>query len=171
MTTVSSKSVLVPKLSAEELSEPVPERTAQATNCFQPPVHQNLTVKMENLQEFIPFAREMLSQKPNRGLLKVYFVGSVFAVLGTVIGLVETVCYPFSSGETLDTVMAPMLTPEPKTVEAETQHNVEDQDKKKEDEDEEEKQAHINGVTTQTMTFLKPQVLSQRSSANRLYAS
>uniref|UniRef100_A0A3B5B075 G0/G1 switch 2 n=1 Tax=Stegastes partitus TaxID=144197 RepID=A0A3B5B075_9TELE len=42
---------------------------------------------MENIQELIPFAKEMLSQKPSRGLLKVYLVGSVFAVLGTVIGL------------------------------------------------------------------------------------
>uniref|UniRef100_A0A3Q3T314 G0/G1 switch 2 n=1 Tax=Mastacembelus armatus TaxID=205130 RepID=A0A3Q3T314_9TELE len=41
---------------------------------------------MENMQELIPFAREMLSKKPNRGMLKVYLVGSVFAVLGTVIG-------------------------------------------------------------------------------------
>uniref|UniRef100_A0A3B4Y0X9 G0/G1 switch 2 n=2 Tax=Seriola lalandi dorsalis TaxID=1841481 RepID=A0A3B4Y0X9_SERLL len=53
---------------------------------------------MENIQELIPFAKEMLSQKPRRGLLKVYLVGSVFAVLGTIIGLVETVCHPFSSG-------------------------------------------------------------------------
>uniref|UniRef100_A0A3Q3FZA1 Uncharacterized protein n=1 Tax=Labrus bergylta TaxID=56723 RepID=A0A3Q3FZA1_9LABR len=40
---------------------------------------------MDNLQELIPFAKEMLSQKPSRGLLKVYLVGSVFAVLGTAI--------------------------------------------------------------------------------------
>uniref|UniRef100_A0A671W3V3 G0/G1 switch 2 n=1 Tax=Sparus aurata TaxID=8175 RepID=A0A671W3V3_SPAAU len=44
---------------------------------------------MENMQELIPFAKEMLSQRPSRGLLKVYLVGSVFAVLGTVIGLVS----------------------------------------------------------------------------------
>uniref|UniRef100_A0A673A5Y8 Uncharacterized protein n=1 Tax=Sphaeramia orbicularis TaxID=375764 RepID=A0A673A5Y8_9TELE len=35
---------------------------------------------METMQELIPFAKEMLSQKPARGLLKVYLVGSVFAV-------------------------------------------------------------------------------------------
>uniref|UniRef100_A0A8D0D3J7 G0/G1 switch 2 n=1 Tax=Sander lucioperca TaxID=283035 RepID=A0A8D0D3J7_SANLU len=54
---------------------------------------------MESMQELIPFAKELLSQKPSRGLLKVYLVGSVFAVLGTVIGLVETVCHPFFSGD------------------------------------------------------------------------
>uniref|UniRef100_A0A667Y1T2 Uncharacterized protein n=1 Tax=Myripristis murdjan TaxID=586833 RepID=A0A667Y1T2_9TELE len=40
---------------------------------------------MQNMQEFIPFAKEMLSQKPSRGLLKVYLVGSVFAVCGNVV--------------------------------------------------------------------------------------
>lgn len=52
---------------------------------------------METLQEVIPFAKEMINQKPNRGMLKVYFVGSVVAVLGTVVGLVQIVCQPFSS--------------------------------------------------------------------------
>uniref|UniRef100_A0A3Q3FZ57 G0/G1 switch 2 n=1 Tax=Labrus bergylta TaxID=56723 RepID=A0A3Q3FZ57_9LABR len=64
---------------------------------------------MNNLQELIPFAKEMLSQKPSRGLLKVYLVGSVFAVLGTAIGLVETVCHPFCSDEPLDAEMLLML--------------------------------------------------------------
>ncbi|KAG5274589.1 hypothetical protein AALO_G00137960 [Alosa alosa] len=52
---------------------------------------------METLQEIIPFAKEMINQKPNRGMLKVYLVGSVVAVLGTVLGLVQTVCQSFSS--------------------------------------------------------------------------
>lgn len=52
---------------------------------------------METLQEVIPFAKEMINQKPNRGMLKVYLVGSVVAVLGTVLGLVQIVCQPFSS--------------------------------------------------------------------------
>lgn len=52
---------------------------------------------METLQEVIPFAKEMINQKPNRGMLKVYLVGSVVAVLGTVLGLVQMVCQPFSS--------------------------------------------------------------------------
>ncbi|KAF6732274.1 G0/G1 switch protein 2 [Oryzias melastigma] len=51
---------------------------------------------MESMQELIPFAKEMLRQKPGRGLLKIYLLGSVLAVLGTAIGLVQTVCRPFT---------------------------------------------------------------------------
>lgn len=54
---------------------------------------------METLQEVIPFAKEMIKQKPNRGMLRVYLVGSVVAVLGTVLGLVQIVCQPFSSAD------------------------------------------------------------------------
>lgn len=118
---------------------------------------------METMQELIPFAKEMLSQKPSRGLLKVYLVGSVFAVLGTVIGLVETVCHPFSSGEAMDAEMVLMMAREQRTVEAETQRSVEGQ--------EEEELAHENGATNQTMTLSKIHRLSQRSMANRLHAS
>ncbi|KAK5911821.1 hypothetical protein CesoFtcFv8_001757 [Champsocephalus esox] len=57
---------------------------------------------MGSMQELIPFVREILSQRPSRGLLKVYLLGSVLAVLGTVIGLLDTACQPFSSGETMD---------------------------------------------------------------------
>ncbi|NXD26129.1 G0S2 protein, partial [Spelaeornis formosus] len=52
---------------------------------------------METVQELIPFAKEMLSQKPNRKMVKLYMLGSVLAFFGVVIGLVETVCSPFSS--------------------------------------------------------------------------
>ncbi|TRZ12496.1 hypothetical protein HGM15179_014615 [Zosterops borbonicus] len=52
---------------------------------------------METMHELIPFAKEMLSQKPNRKMLKLYMLGSVLAFFGVVIGLVETVCSPFSS--------------------------------------------------------------------------
>ncbi|NXS37773.1 G0S2 protein, partial [Pomatostomus ruficeps] len=52
---------------------------------------------METMHELIPFAKEMLSQKPNRKMVKLYMLGSVLAFLGVVIGLVETVCSPFSS--------------------------------------------------------------------------
>ncbi|NWS88660.1 G0S2 protein, partial [Toxostoma redivivum] len=52
---------------------------------------------METMQELIPFAKEMLSQKPNRKMVKLYVLGSVLAFFGVVIGLVETVCSPFSS--------------------------------------------------------------------------
>lgn len=49
------------------------------------------------MHELIPFAREMLSQKPNRKMVKLYMLGSVLAFFGVVIGLVETVCSPFTS--------------------------------------------------------------------------
>lgn len=49
------------------------------------------------MQELIPFAKEMLSQKPNRKMVKVYMLGSMLAFVGVVIGLVETVCSPFTS--------------------------------------------------------------------------
>ncbi|OCT94286.1 hypothetical protein XELAEV_18011954mg [Xenopus laevis] len=54
---------------------------------------------METIHELIPFAKEMLSQKPNRKMVKIYVLGSVLALFGVVIGLVETVCSPFSGRE------------------------------------------------------------------------
>lgn len=54
---------------------------------------------MEVMHELIPFAREMMSQKPNRKMVKMYLLGSVLAFLGVVIGLVETVVSPFTSSE------------------------------------------------------------------------
>ncbi|KAM7423411.1 hypothetical protein PAMA_011120 [Pampus argenteus] len=134
---------------------------------------------MESIQEFIPFAKEMLSQKPSRGMLKVYLVGSLFAVLGTVIGLVETVCHPFSSGEPMDAEMLLMMAQEERTVQIKTNHSVgvqeekvvvvveEEEEEKKEEEEEEKKKL----ATTQSMTLSKPVRLSQRSMANRLHAS
>ncbi|XP_069007866.1 G0/G1 switch protein 2-like [Embiotoca jacksoni] len=122
-------------------------------------------MEMERMQELILFAKEMLSQKPSRGLLKVYLVGSVFAVLGTVIGLVETVCHPFS-GEPVDTEMVLMLARERRTLEAVTQHSVGGQAEEKE-----EPFTHENGAKTQSVTDSKTHRLSQRSMANRLYAS
>lgn len=120
------------------------------------------------MEELIPFAKEMLSQKPSRGLLKVYLVGSVFALLGTVIGLVETLCHPFSSGEMMDAEMALMLSRTQRTVEAKLQRSVGGQDKEVM---EEEELAQKNGAKTQTVTFSKTHRLSQRSMANRLHAS
>ncbi|KFP33851.1 G0/G1 switch protein 2 [Colius striatus] len=57
---------------------------------------------METMHELIPFAKEMLSQKPNRKMVKLYMLGSVLAFCGVVIGLVETVCSPFTSGGRLE---------------------------------------------------------------------
>ncbi|XP_028855036.1 G0/G1 switch protein 2-like [Denticeps clupeoides] len=52
---------------------------------------------METVQELVPFAREMWSQKPGRGMLRVYLVGSALALVGTLLGLVDAVCQPFSA--------------------------------------------------------------------------
>ncbi|XP_035417338.1 G0/G1 switch protein 2 [Cygnus atratus] len=52
---------------------------------------------METMHELIPFAKELLSQKPNRKMVKLYMLGSVLAFFGVVIGLVEAVCSPFTS--------------------------------------------------------------------------
>nr|XP_060628813.1 G0/G1 switch protein 2 [Anolis sagrei ordinatus] len=52
---------------------------------------------METMQELIPFAKEMMSQKPNGKMVKLYMLGSVLTFFGVVIGLVETVCSPFTS--------------------------------------------------------------------------
>lgn len=49
------------------------------------------------MQELIPFAKEILSQKPNGKMVKLYMLGSMLAFFGVVIGLVETVCSPFTS--------------------------------------------------------------------------
>ncbi|XP_060925911.1 G0/G1 switch protein 2 [Limanda limanda] len=124
---------------------------------------------METMQELIPFAREMLSQKPGRGLLKVYLLGSMFAVLGTIIGLVETVCQPFSSGQPMDADIVLMLAREQRTVKAETQNNVGEQEGT--EEEDEEELAHKDGATTLRTTLSKTHRLSHRSIANRLHAS
>ncbi|XP_075953028.1 G0/G1 switch protein 2 [Anarhichas minor] len=122
---------------------------------------------MESMQELIPFAKEMLSQKPSCGLLKVYLVGSVFAVLGTLISLVETVCHPFSSGEAMDADMVLMFAQQQKIVEAEIQSDVGGQ----EEEEEEEKLTHEKVAVTMSTNLHKTHKLSQRSMANRLHAS
>ncbi|XP_034442757.1 G0/G1 switch protein 2-like [Hippoglossus hippoglossus] len=123
---------------------------------------------METMQELIPFAKEMLSQKPGRGLLKVYLLGSMFAVLGTIIGLVETVCQPFSSGQWMDAESVLMLAQEQRTLKAETQNNVGGQEGT---EEKDEELAHKNGATTLSMTLSKTHRLSHRTMANRLHAS
>lgn len=121
------------------------------------------------MEELIPFAKELLSQRPSRGLLKVYLVGSVFALLGTVIGLVETVCHPFTSSDTMDSDVAVTLT----TPLARQQNPV----AIREDVDAEEKKilkeklAELAGDAALTITLSKRPTSSQRSMANRLHAS
>ncbi|XP_077458684.1 G0/G1 switch protein 2 [Stigmatopora argus] len=111
-------------------------------------------LQMDGMQEFLQFSKEMLSQKPNRYLLKVYLMGSVFAVLGTVIGLVEKVSHPFSSGEPMDAEMV-MMAEQQRTFIPMTQSDVKVEEIKQEKE--------------QSMTFAKVQGL--RNLSNRLHAS
>ncbi|KAK5871862.1 hypothetical protein PBY51_012603 [Eleginops maclovinus] len=116
---------------------------------------------MGSMRELIPFAREILAQRPSRGLLKVYLLGSVFAVLGTVFGLLETVCHPFSSGETMDAEMVLMLAREQRTIEAEMRGQ----------EEEDEELVQETRAATQSMNLDQTHRLIQRSMSNRLHAS
>lgn len=121
---------------------------------------------METMQELIPFAKEMLRQRPSRGLLRVYLLGSVLAVLGTAIGLVETVCHPFSSGEPVDAEMLLMMARQHRVTEAEIKPDLGGQEEEEEEEQREENMTKIHNLTP-----AKTQKPIQRSTANRLHAS
>ncbi|XP_054419384.1 G0/G1 switch protein 2 [Pteronotus mesoamericanus] len=56
---------------------------------------------METVQELIPLVKEMMAQKPSRKLVKLYVVGGVLALFGMMLGLVETVCSPFTAASRL----------------------------------------------------------------------
>lgn len=120
---------------------------------------------MENLEELVPFVKEMLSQKPSRGLLKVYLVGSVLAVLGTVIGLVETVCHPFSSAGKMDAEIDLLLSQRKRLVDTELQRGMVEEKEKDEEEEEEKEKGRTHVIISKTHR------MSQRTSANRLHAS
>ncbi|XP_021538198.1 G0/G1 switch protein 2 [Neomonachus schauinslandi] len=51
---------------------------------------------METVQELISLAKELMAWRPSRKLVKLYVLGGVLAFFGVVIGLVETVCSPFT---------------------------------------------------------------------------
>lgn len=117
---------------------------------------------MDSVKELIPFAKEMLSQKPNRRMVKMYLVGSVFAVLGTVIGLVESMCHPFSSGGCIDEEIIFMMNQEQRTADAKKLRSMWAQGEEEEKEEEE--------ATTQLM-IPKTNRIGQRNMSNRLHAS
>ncbi|XP_005005912.1 G0/G1 switch protein 2 [Cavia porcellus] len=56
---------------------------------------------METVQELIPLAKDLVAQKPTGKLVKLYVLGSVLALFGVVLGLVETMCSPFSAASRL----------------------------------------------------------------------
>lgn len=114
---------------------------------------------MENLEELVPFVKEMLKQKSSRGLLKVYLVGSVLALLGTVIGLVEIVCHPLSHAGMTDAEIDLLLSQRQRLVDTELQLGMAEEKK----EEEEKGRTHV--------IISKTHRMSQRTSANRLHAS
>nr|XP_004653284.2 G0/G1 switch protein 2 [Jaculus jaculus] len=56
---------------------------------------------METVQQLIPLAKEVLAPKPRGKLVRLYVLGSVLALLGAVLGLVEAVCSPFAAARRL----------------------------------------------------------------------
>ncbi|XP_003357652.2 G0/G1 switch protein 2 isoform X1 [Sus scrofa] len=52
---------------------------------------------METIQELMPLAKELMAHKPSRKLVKLYLLGGLLAFLGAVLGLMETVCSPFTA--------------------------------------------------------------------------
>lgn len=54
---------------------------------------------MDSVGEIIPFAKEMVNQRPSKCMLKVYVLGSSLAMLGAVGGVVETLLQAFSEQE------------------------------------------------------------------------
>ncbi|KAK2086472.1 G0/G1 switch protein 2 [Saguinus oedipus] len=56
---------------------------------------------MEMVQELIPLAKELMAQRHKGKLVKLYVLGSVLALLGVVLGLMETVCSPFTAASRL----------------------------------------------------------------------
>ncbi|XP_030623451.1 G0/G1 switch protein 2 [Chanos chanos] len=76
---------------------------------------------METIQEVIPFAKEMLNAG-SKGSMKVYLVGSTFAVLGVMSGVVEAVCslFPDNGPYEEDQLREELITEQTQTLETET---------------------------------------------------
>ncbi|KAL4658659.1 G0/G1 switch protein 2 [Arapaima gigas] len=136
------------------LGSPVQQRTLN----IQLPLLYVIKVKqfsrMETMQELHSFAKDRLSQVSKRPMLKVYLVGAVVAVLGTVLGLLETISQPFSSGDTLDEDLVWPTLQEKRAVEDQRQSQEEAEVLKTEP-----KKLEMRGES------------GKRSSANRLHAS
>lgn len=64
---------------------------------------------MENSDNIILFAKEMLRKGPSRSMLKVYMLGSTLAVLGMVGGMVEMVFLPFLDSHIIEEEQAELL--------------------------------------------------------------
>lgn len=65
---------------------------------------------METFGEIIPFAKEMLNQRPSKGMLKIYVLGSSLTMLAVVGGLVEMLLLPSGEQETAEDTPAELIT-------------------------------------------------------------
>ena len=110
-----------------------------------------LWTEMESIHEIIPFAKEMLRQKPNRSMLKLYLIGSVVATLGTVLGLMDKVCKLFAFNEPIDAELAQLMA------------------RRKKEELEVGRQGGVAKEVTQPKE--QKETVVQRNAANRLHAS
>ncbi|XP_015259175.1 PREDICTED: G0/G1 switch protein 2-like [Cyprinodon variegatus] len=64
---------------------------------------------MENINDIIPFAKDMLRQRPTSSMLKIYMLGSTLAILGMVGGMVEMILLPFLKDRTIEEELAELL--------------------------------------------------------------
>lgn len=65
---------------------------------------------METIGEIIPFAKEMLNQRPSKGMLRIYMLGSALTILTVVSGLVDMLLLPFGEQETAEDTPAELIT-------------------------------------------------------------
>ncbi|KAJ8372807.1 hypothetical protein AAFF_G00276620 [Aldrovandia affinis] len=112
---------------------------------------------MESIHEIVPFAREMLRQRPSRAMVRVYVLGSLLALVGLAIGLVETVCETFSRAEPPDEDLARFIARERRRLEKREEESAEGW---------ESSAAMEAGAASKQGVTAAP-----RNSANRLHAS
>ncbi|XP_008317248.1 G0/G1 switch protein 2 [Cynoglossus semilaevis] len=110
---------------------------------------------MESLAEIIPFAKEMMNQKPKWAMVKIYTIGSTLAILGVIGGLLGMVLLPFEEQEVIEETPVFLLR------------------KKKEKEQVFTSHTYGSGPEDALETAVIKHLVSagQRSSANRLHAS
>ncbi|XP_049437407.1 G0/G1 switch protein 2 [Epinephelus fuscoguttatus] len=118
---------------------------------------------METIGEIIPFAKEMLHQRPTRGMLKMYMLGSTLAMLGVVGAMVETVLMPFVEQESVEDAPAELI-----------------MEKKKKKEEKQELKSHTTVICPDVVNVLemvaieakaKHLVTAVQRSSTRLHAS
>ncbi|TRY95679.1 hypothetical protein DNTS_026206 [Danionella cerebrum] len=98
----------------------------------QPLIHQS----MDSVRELVPFAKELLRDGSSRGCLKIYLLGSTFAVLGMVSGVVQAASSFFPEQEDPDLKMLKVCeflpvkeeVPEPQTSLSEEGEELEDEE-------------------------------------------